>query len=191
MGVPNSKMNDQDLHAVKSVVLHQLDSAADEIGTSGCRCDKVEMASLGVGPAADGEDDLEIPVLQLEQVQLLEAAVNVIPGFVPRVARVALLLVGVRVCELDSSSGGIRIGERVQDMGEGVNGDILGLIVGSVYAPREDGDDEHGSGESKQGEVPYQLVKYAPLTLPDAKDCPPSKDVRPPTVVTLGLASKG
>ena len=70
-----------------------------------------------VGPAADGEEDFELPVALLEQEELLRAAVDVGAGVVPAVGRVVLVGVGPGVGEVDLAGLGAEVGEGVQDVG--------------------------------------------------------------------------
>lgn len=66
------------------------------------RCRPASVAATGsafwrVSPSANGEQRLHLPVLLLEQIELLDAAVRVLPLVVPRVPGVVFLEVGVRV----------------------------------------------------------------------------------------------
>lgn len=47
----------------------------------------------GVGPATDGEEDLELAVSLLEEEELLDAAVDIGPRVVPGVGRIVLVRV--------------------------------------------------------------------------------------------------
>jgi len=78
------------VETIKAPVLDELD---------GRRCEAL-ASSLGggdggelgrVGPPTDGEENLQVAVLLFEEVQLLDAAVNVVPNVIPRVRGVVLL----------------------------------------------------------------------------------------------------
>ena len=68
------------------VEAYQLDGARCEFGSAfwGGGGD-FEVGA--VGPSADGEEDLEVAVTSLEEVELLEAAVEVRAGVVPAVGQ--------------------------------------------------------------------------------------------------------
>ena len=51
----------------------------------------------GVGPSSDGKEGFHVPMLLLQHVQLLHAAICVLPLIVPRVCGVVFLKVRVRV----------------------------------------------------------------------------------------------
>ena len=92
-----------DVYAVKPMVFDQLDAAICEgFAALGCRCWAVQMfGDLGVGPAADGEKDFQVTVALFEQVELLQAAIEVFSGVVPGVPSVGPMdvHVGPWVCE--------------------------------------------------------------------------------------------
>jgi len=79
-----------DVEPVEAVVCDERDGALDEAGAACRGRDRAgEAAVLGVGPAADREEDLERAVALFEEVQLLEVAVQVGPArVVPRVGPV-------------------------------------------------------------------------------------------------------
>jgi hypothetical protein len=51
----------------------------------------------GVGPAANGKEDLKMAMLLLEKVKLLETAVDVSPNIVPGVLLIVLVCIRPRV----------------------------------------------------------------------------------------------
>jgi hypothetical protein len=74
------------------LTFHEGDSRVTETLAPGfCRGNGGELGR--VGPAADGEERLHLPVLLLEEVQLFDAAISVFPLVVPRVCGVVLLKV--------------------------------------------------------------------------------------------------
>ncbi len=85
-----------------------------------------------VGPAADAEEDLEVPVPLLVQVELFGAAVEVGARVVPGVRRPVLVRVGPGVGEVDFARFRADVGEGVEDVGELFGGEVLGLVVAAV-----------------------------------------------------------
>jgi hypothetical protein len=75
---------------------HEGDGCVAEALASGLGCR--HRGELGrVGPATDGQERLDMPVLFLKEVELLDAAIGVLARVVPRVCGVTLLEVRVRV----------------------------------------------------------------------------------------------
>jgi hypothetical protein len=79
-----------DVDAVEAHVLDQLDAAVGEgFASLGRGCWAVEMLGLmRISPPSNGKHNLEIPVSPLEQIELLEAAVQIGADIVPGVAAV-------------------------------------------------------------------------------------------------------
>lgn len=88
-----------------------------------------------VGPAADGQEDLEVAVAALEEVELLHAAVEVCPDVVPAVALPVDVGVGPAVGEVDLARVGAHVGEGVEDVGEVLDGEVLGAVLAGVDCP--------------------------------------------------------
>lgn len=79
---------------------YEFDSAGCKLGTAfggGSWGGKVGA----VGPAADGEKDLEVAVAALEEVELLETAVEVGSGVVPAVSLPVDVSVGPGIGQID------------------------------------------------------------------------------------------
>lgn len=115
----------------------------------GCRLWKVAR----VGPAADTEDDLQVAVSLLQEVELFDAAVDVVARVVPGIG--GIVLVSVRlllvrceaemkrrvrechpwVCQVHFSRLRPDVGERVKHMSELVGGNVLRLVISSVDGP--------------------------------------------------------
>ena len=88
-----------DVEAVEAEVFEELDGAVGEgLDLLGGVCGGGEVG--GVGPAADGEEDVEVGVGLFEEVELLHAAVDVGADIVPGVGGVVLFEVGVGVGEV-------------------------------------------------------------------------------------------
>ena len=75
------------------------------------------------------------PILLLEQVNLLQAAVQVIPLVIPGVARVVDVFVGPRVRHDDISRVLLHIGKGVEYVGEFLGRDELRWVLATVDAP--------------------------------------------------------
>lgn len=71
-----------------------------------------------VGPASDTEQCLHVAIFLLQEVELFDAAVGVVPSFAPAVIRVVLLQICVGVTEIDFTGFGSYICEGVEDMGQ-------------------------------------------------------------------------
>ena len=74
------------------------------------------MEARRVRPPSDAQHDLQVAVLLLEEVELLEAAVEVASGLVPGVALVVDVLVGPEVGEGDLAGAGVDVGEGIEDV---------------------------------------------------------------------------
>ena len=72
-----------DIDTVETVVLDKLEGTVDEGCPLASIGDKVEVTSLGVCPTTNGEGDLEVTVLEFEEVQLLQATIEVVPCVIP------------------------------------------------------------------------------------------------------------
>ena len=72
-----------DIDTVETVVLDKLEGTVNEGCPLASIGDKVEVTSLGVCPTTDGEGDLEVTVLEFEEVQLLQATIEVVPCVIP------------------------------------------------------------------------------------------------------------
>ena len=72
-----------DIDTVETVVLDELEGTVDEGCPLASIGDKVEVTSLGVCPTTNGEGDLEVTVLEFEEVQLLQATIEVVPCVIP------------------------------------------------------------------------------------------------------------
>ena len=72
-----------DIDTVETVVLDELEGTVNEGCPLASIGDKVEVTSLGVCPTTDGEGDLEVTVLEFEEVQLLQATIEVVPCVIP------------------------------------------------------------------------------------------------------------
>jgi hypothetical protein len=65
-----------------------------------------------VRPSSHTEYHLQIPVRRLENLQLLDTAVDIVALVVPGIVGVVLVRVGVGVCQEDCAVGFV-VGERV------------------------------------------------------------------------------
>jgi hypothetical protein len=73
---------DVDVEPVEAIILDELDGRAGEGLPMGGR--PAEPGKVGrEGPASDREEDAQVSMLLLEQVELLEAAVEIGAGVVP------------------------------------------------------------------------------------------------------------
>ena len=143
-----------DVEAVEAEVLNEFDSGVGKglaAAVGGGRDGEVGA----VGPAADGEEDLEVAAALLQEEELLDAAVDVGARVVPAVGGVVLVGVGPGVGEVDFSRLGADVGEGVEDVGyQGEGGDEGGRVVfATVDGPVgvvDDGSEAraatHGSG---------------------------------------------
>lgn len=69
------------------------------------------------------------------KVQLFQTAVEVVANVVPRVSGPVFVGVCPAVGQVDLAALGADVGESVQNMGEFVGGDFLGLVVTTVDGP--------------------------------------------------------
>lgn len=88
----------------------------------------------GVGPAPDGEQDFQLPVLLLEQEELLDTAVHIGANVVPRIGGVMLLDVGPGVGQVTAS---IRFD--ITEMGWEVALTLHQILVGHWQTHKEHG----------------------------------------------------
>jgi len=70
----------------------------------------------------------------LEQIQLLDAAVDVVANVVPRIRRVVLVRVGPGVGQ-EHLPGRTQVGKGVEYMGDLAGGKVSGVVVAAVDAP--------------------------------------------------------
>lgn len=116
---------------IKTQVLQDGDSGARKLGSArscASRCSKVGR----VCPATDGQQHLHLAVALLQEVELLGAPIHVGADIVPRVRRVVLLKIGVRICEVHLPGFGAHVGEGVEHVSDLVTRQVLGLEVASV-----------------------------------------------------------
>lgn len=86
---------------------------------------------VGIRPSTDRQEDLEVPVLLLQQVQLLQVAVKIVALIVPRVAVIVNVDVGPLVREDDFSVWTV-VAKCVENMGEFVYGDGLREVFTAI-----------------------------------------------------------
>lgn len=139
-----------DVEPVEAEVLEQLHGRLGEaLAAGGRRGGRGEVGA--VGPAADGEQDLEVAVALLEEVELLDAAVDVGADVVPGVARVVLLDVGPAVRHVSGRDvsffsvhgGGLvviihftgvrsHVGKGIEHVGQFLGREILRVVLTTV-----------------------------------------------------------
>jgi hypothetical protein len=88
-----------------------------------------------VSPTANRQEDFQVAVTLLVDVQLFQAAVEVVAGVVPGVSRPVFVGVCPAVGQVDLAALRTDVGESVQNMGEFVGGDILRLVVTTIDGP--------------------------------------------------------
>jgi hypothetical protein len=76
---------------------------------------------------------VNLPLLHFQKIELLQAAVKVVPGLRPAVSRVVLLLVGPRIGKDGSASVGRDVGERVKDSGKVASDNVRRLCSNRKY----------------------------------------------------------
>jgi hypothetical protein len=115
----------------------------------------IRACSLGEigrqGPTSDGEKDLELAVLLLEEEQLFDAAIYVVSGFIPGITRIVFVdirewisqkpvamisrAVTEKVCFDEYSHFsriGSDIGEGVENMSQFVRGKVESMVVALI-----------------------------------------------------------
>jgi hypothetical protein len=123
-----------DVDAIKATVLQQLHAAVGKrLAALGSRGGLGKVG--GVGPAANAQEHLHVAVPLFEEVELLDAAVHIVAGVIPRVSGVVLVRVGPRIGQIDFASLRADIGEGVEDVGELGCRQVLWVVVASVDSP--------------------------------------------------------
>jgi len=120
---------------IEAQILDQLDAAIREpLAALGRRGRGIEVLLLvGIRPPANREQHLEIAVLPLQQVQLLEVAVEIVALVVPRVAVIVDLDVGPGVGE-DHFAVGTVVAEAVEHVRQLGGRDVLREVFAAVDA---------------------------------------------------------
>lgn len=72
----NSVQHTRLTDAVQAEVLHPRNRVRHELGTRRCVRDKGEVSALRVRPTADGDQRLDVPLLQLDQEETLETTID-------------------------------------------------------------------------------------------------------------------
>ena len=120
-----------DIDTIQAEVFQQLDTASGKGATARlCGCWGGEIA--GVSPAANGKEQLQISISLLQQVELLDAAVDVVAGVIPRISLVVLFYVAPTVCQVDFACLGTDVGEGVENVRELLDWKILGIVFPSI-----------------------------------------------------------
>lgn len=104
-----------DVETIEAVIFKQPNGGRDKLGPqSGVDDDWVELR--GVGPASDGEDDLEMTVLLLELVDRFEVSVKVLAAIVPGITGVMNVGISPWVGKDDFTTVGLDVGERIENV---------------------------------------------------------------------------
>lgn len=97
------------------MIFKQPDGGGHKLGPqSGVDDDWVEMR--GVGPASNGEDDLQVTMLLLELVDRFEVSVEVLAAIAPRITGVMNVGISPWVGKDDFATVGLDVGERVENV---------------------------------------------------------------------------
>jgi len=116
---------------IKTHILNKIHSRRSEFLPSSIRRSSLREIRT-IRPPTNRQYDLQFPILLLEQEELLHAAVDIVPDIVPGVGWIAFIGVGPGVCEVDFAGVGAHVGEGVEDVGEFVGGEVLGVVVAAV-----------------------------------------------------------
>lgn len=116
---------------IEDMVLQQLHRSLrkvlpSSVGTS--RRSKVGR----VGPPANGQENLEVTVLLLQEIQLFDTAIDIVASIRPGVTGVMFLNISPRVCHIDFPRFRAHICKGVEHVREPLDRKILGIMVAPV-----------------------------------------------------------
>lgn len=120
-----------DIQPIKPEVLHQIDSRRRKLLSTRISAQRASKVAR-VSPASNREEDLEIPVLLLQQEELLDASIHVVADIVPRVAGEVLLDVRPGIGQVHLARVCFDVGKRVQHMRQPLDGKLVGDVVAAV-----------------------------------------------------------
>lgn len=127
-----------DIDTVEAKILDESNARGSELLAAffgACWLVKV-LVCVGVRPAADGEQDLEVAVRLLEEEKLLQVAIDIVARVLPGVTLPVLLDIGPLVGKDDFAVLTV-IRKGIQDVGQFVGGDLVGCVTSAVDALSE------------------------------------------------------
>lgn len=116
---------------IKTKVQHQPRGSFSEPSASGFRA--CRLGKIGrVGPSTDRQQNFQLSILLFEQEQLLDASVDISADVIPGVRGIVLLDVGPGVRQVHFSGLRSDIGECIEDMGQFICREILGVVIAPI-----------------------------------------------------------
>jgi len=116
---------------IESHILNKINSRRSEFLPSRIRGSGLREIRT-IRPSTNRQYDLQFPILLLEKEKLFHAAVDVVADIVPGIGWIAFIGVGPGVRQIDFAGVGAHVGEGVEDVGEFVGGEVLGVVVAAI-----------------------------------------------------------
>lgn len=95
------------------------------------RCARRASELVSVGPPADRQQGVHVPIVLLDLEQLVSATVDVVPGLRPRVPREMLVDVGPGIGQ-DDFARRLDVQEGIEDVGEVLCDQLFGVVFAAV-----------------------------------------------------------
>ena len=118
------------INPIKTQILDKINSRSSKCRTARLRAQRTSEIGR-ISPSTNRQQNLQIPITLLQQEQLLDAAVDIVPLVIPRVGGIVLVGIGPGIREIDLA-GRAHVGECVQDVSQALCGEILWVVVPSI-----------------------------------------------------------
>lgn len=122
------------IQAIKAKVLEEFYGGLSEV-LSSLFCRSRSGKVRRVRPTSDRKEYFQIPISFFQEIELLYAAIDIIPDIIPGICRIMLLNIGPGIGEVNLPSFWANVGESIEYVRQFLKRNVLRLVISTVDGP--------------------------------------------------------